>query len=99
MIACDPTRVSLTWVLMLRGAAFGGTRWFLASHAIPSQHHPTCEAVEDVALAAAAGATSLPATWRRASERRLLAVRDRAVTSRLGAVRTRHIGRRTDSLV
>jgi cold shock protein len=33
----------------------------LASHAIPSQHHPTCEAVEDVALAIQAGAASLPA--------------------------------------
>jgi hypothetical protein len=42
-----------------RGAA-SYTRCFLASHAIPSQHHPTCEAVEDVALARQAGAASLP---------------------------------------
>ena len=42
----------------MRGLA-GGTRYFLASHAIPSQHHPTCEAKEHVALAGQAGATLL----------------------------------------
>ena len=46
-------------ILMLCGLA-GGTRCFLASHAIPSQHHPTCEAEEDVALAARPGPRCCP---------------------------------------
>jgi hypothetical protein len=36
--------------LIHRGETIGGARCYLASHAIPSQHHPTCEAVERVAL-------------------------------------------------
>ena len=73
---------------------------FLASHAIPSQHHPTCEAVEDVALAAAAGATSLPAGPAVPQLGAVpLAPRDRVITGRLGEVRIRHNRRGTDSLV